>query len=81
VEIRNLIACANATGEKITIRLENGEYTMQVLFNNDTFPIRCTAQRGHDRKWKSLDVLIKHITQNNFSGKVEIEITQQQNLC
>jgi len=77
MNIKDLANCATAASAPILIESTSSGYSFSVLFKGDNYPIRCTTQRGKDRLWKSLDVLVKHLREARFVGKVEMMMHQQ----
>ncbi|MDX8400026.1 MAG: hypothetical protein R8K20_07230 [Gallionellaceae bacterium] len=77
MQIKSLSQCATAATAKMMVEKTSRGYELRAHFKGDNHPIRCTTQRGADRAWKSLDVLIKHLNEARFVGVIEYTMTHQ----
>jgi len=62
---------------KLTILEELNGYRVVYQKDEKTEPICLVTQKNDVRYWKSVDVLIKHLTEAGFSGYIEIHISKQ----
>jgi len=79
--IKDFAEIGNIVGE-IHILRKNGYLWARI--NKDKWDIDCSTSRFEIRKWKSIDVLIKHMVEKGFEGKFIIDMNsgdQNENDC
>jgi hypothetical protein len=79
MKIKDFCISARKANWKLYIMHDSNGYCVFQQFVSDD-PEFISTQRGQVRYWKSLDVLIKHVTENGFSGDVQLEISRQSTL-
>lgn len=67
--------CKMAMFSKISLKVveTNAGFCVGLGSSNETIQ----TQRGKTRFWKSFDVLLKHLKENQYQGIVEFELSNQ----
>jgi len=80
MQIKDLAQSATAAGAKMSVVKSSNGYGLSAVYGSKTDPVQCFTQRGEVRYWKSLDVLMKHLSAVRYVGKIEYMMHHQSDL-
>jgi len=80
MQIKPFAQAATAAGAKVVIKNTSDGYICEAVFSASKSPIQVLTQLGKVRVWKTLDRLVKGLSDQHFVGDITMRLDNQQTL-